>query len=98
MGMSFESYILGQFEYMMMKNFRKLSLDVQLDLLDVCGILLMECKGLRVGMTLFSFGNFYVEVFSELENERIIMINAFDDVESLEPYLQQIDISELAVF
>ena len=78
---------------MVLKSFRKLNREVQIDLLKVCGILLMECKGLRVVMRLFCFHDFYVEVFSDQQRGRIIMINAFEDTECLEPYLQQIDIS-----
>jgi hypothetical protein len=44
---------------------------------------------------LYAFLDYYVEVFRGQENNKIIMIQAFDDTECLEPYLEQIDISEL---
>ena len=46
-------------------------------------------------MRLFHFYTFYVEVYSQPENNEIIMINAFDDTAQLDHYLTEIDISPL---
>jgi hypothetical protein len=68
---------------------------MQLNLLNSDGIMLVECRGMRVTMELYSFFDYYVEIFRGQENNKIIMIHAFDDTECLEPYLEQIDISQL---
>lgn len=81
----------------MLRSFRKLNRETQLKLLHGCGIFLMECKGHRVVMQLFQFYTFYVEIICDIIHRKVIMINAFDDTELLHPYLDQIDISELAL-
>ncbi|HJW16398.1 MAG TPA: hypothetical protein VJ499_04730 [Flavisolibacter sp.] len=80
---------------MILRDFKRLKRSLQLELLDTEGIMLVECRGLRVTMELYSFRNYYVEVFRGQENNKIIMIQAFNDTECLEPYLEQIDISGL---
>lgn len=77
------------------KGFRRLSRALQLELIMVSGILLVECRRLNMIMRLFHFYTFYVEVYSQPENNDIIMINAFDDTSQLDHYLLEIDISPL---
>ncbi|SHF21229.1 hypothetical protein [Flavisolibacter ginsengisoli] len=80
---------------MILRDFKRLKRSLQLELLETEGIMLVECRGLRVTMELYAFLDYYVEVFRGQENDKIIMIQAFDDTECLEPYLEQIDISGL---
>jgi hypothetical protein len=80
---------------MLLRDFKRLKRSLQLELLDSEGVMLVECRGLRVTMELYSYLNYYVEIYRSQENNKIIMIQAFDDTECLEPYLEQIDISAL---
>jgi hypothetical protein len=80
---------------MLLRDFKRLTRSLQLNLLNSDGVMLVECRGMRVTMELYSFFDYYVEIFRGHDNNKIIMIHAFDDTECLEPYLEQIDISQL---
>jgi len=80
---------------MNLRNFRKLGRDDQLKMIKADGVLLLHCRGLRVAMKLYALYDYYIELCYGQDVSKLIMINAFDDVEGLEPYLAYIDISTL---
>ena len=75
--------------------FNSLDTDMQLDLVMNYGINLTYSRKFNLNVFLFQFSDFYVEVFSKLEDDELTMIRAFEDTDSLDPYLKTIDISAL---
>ena len=55
----------------------------------------MSFKKYNVIIKLFQLDNFYAEVYSFDEDDKIAMINAFEDTKYLEPYLENVDVSML---
>lgn len=78
-----------------MKSFSRLKRWQQLDLLKRFAITLVVCERLKFVVSLYELYDFYVEVYTIQESGEVIMVSAFKDTKSLEPYLEQIDISEL---
>ena len=77
------------------EQFNRLDRDKQLDYVMKFGILLIECKRFKFALRLFQLHHLYVEVYSTEKRGEIVSINAFEDVDDLEPYLSTIDISEV---
>lgn len=80
---------------MSLASFNRLRTEAQLEMLMHVGVLLVECKRNHRTLRLFFLHRFYVEVVASSENGRIIKISAFEDIERLEPYLHEIDLSSL---
>ena len=80
---------------MHLEKFNKLSQERQLDIIIMMGVMLIECRRFNFTLRLFQISRFYIEVYSMEGSGEVIAINAFEDTESLENYLEQIDISEL---
>jgi hypothetical protein len=80
---------------MLLEKFNRLSQAKQLDVTMMMGVLLMECRRFNFTLRLFQLLQFYIEIYSMEESGEIIAINAFEDLDSLETYLEQIDISPL---
>lgn len=80
---------------MNIEKFNRLSQEKQLDITMMMGVLLIECRRFNFTLRLFQIHSFYIEVYSMEESGEVIAINAFEDIENLETYLEQIDISEL---
>jgi hypothetical protein len=67
----------------------------QLEVLHRNGTLLLEVERMGLILRLFSVSDFYVELYCVPSDGTIIMLNAFTEVNDLEPYLDEIDISGL---
>lgn len=80
---------------MLLEKFNRLSQEKQLDITMMMGVMLMECRRFNFTLRLFQIYRFYIEIYSMEESGEIIAINAFEDIDSLETYLEQIDISTL---
>ena len=80
---------------MHLEKFNRLTQEKQLDITMVMGVLLMECRRFNFTLRLFQLHKFYIEIYSMEESGEVIAINAFEDIASLETYLDQIDISTL---
>ncbi len=78
-------------------KFNSISQDKQLDVTMTLGVLLIECRRFNFTLRLFQIQKFYIEVYSTEESGEVIAINAFEDIDSLDSYLEQIDISKLVV-
>lgn len=81
--------------YMRLDDFNRMDQYQQLREVWERGTLLFETRRYNVYVYLFQLGKFYVELCTLKRNDKVIMINAFDDTKSLEPYLDEIDISSL---
>jgi len=56
----------------------------------VMGRKLGDCK-----VYLYSTGEFFIEVYYSINYKKVLMINAFNDALSLEPYLETISLNDL---
>lgn len=59
------------------------------------GVFLSKRKSCDLGIYLFQLGSFYVELVYLLKTRQMEWVNAFENTDLLEPYLQQIDISQI---
>jgi hypothetical protein len=55
-------------------------------------IYLMSYTQYNVVIRLFQLDNFYVEIYSFDEDGKIAMINAFEDLKQLDPYLERLEL------
>ena len=58
------------------------------------GVFLTSYKQYNVIIRLFQVDGYYAEIFS-FEDGKIAMINAFEDLKYLDPYLERMDVSPL---
>ena len=79
----------------MFHKFKMLSQQKQLNLIRGKGVFLMGYKQYNVNMRLFQIDGYYAEIFSFDDDGKIAMINAFEDVKYLDPYLDRMDLSPL---
>lgn len=79
----------------MYQEFKLLSQQKQLKMIRLKGVFLMSYQQYNVIMKLFQIDGYYAEVFSFDENGKIAMINAFEDLKHLDPYLERINVSVL---
>jgi hypothetical protein len=56
----------------------------------IIGRKLGDCK-----VYLYHSGSFFIEVYYSIEYKKVLMINAFNDFLSLEPYLETISLADL---
>ena len=77
------------------EKFNQLQQDRQLGLLKTSAVLLVECRRFNLSLKLYQVEKFYVELYSNEETGEVVAINAFEDLNNLESYLEQIDISEV---
>ena len=75
-------------------NFNSLDRKDQYTAILENGVYLMERKEASIKYLLFQIENFYVEVRCTADNT-IKALESFYDVDELEPYLNQIDISKV---
>lgn len=80
---------------MRLEKFNSLNQERQLSTTMMMGVLLVECRRFNFTLKLFQICSFYIEVYSMEESGEVIAINAFEDIDSLESYLEKIDISTL---
>lgn len=80
---------------MTLQQFRAASCEVQEKLVKRWGVFLMERKSLGVSVLLFQLDGFYVEVFYDATTSTVSFIKSFNDMDGIEAYLINIDISNL---
>lgn len=56
------------------------------------GVYLMSYKQYNIIIRLFQLDTFYVEVYSFDEDGKIAMVNAFEDMKQLDPYLERLEL------
>jgi len=70
--------------------------DLQTQLLSVDGVCLDLVRNCRnISVELYSLYQFYVEIFFDKATEEPLYLKAFNKLELLDPYLDQVDIAEL---
>ena len=74
--------------------FNHLDPHLQLDLVMAQGLTIGKAKKYNLHLNLFQFCEFYIEMLSKEDNDELVTIRAFDDMDHLEPYLEKIDISD----
>jgi hypothetical protein len=80
-------------------NFKKLDYEVQLHFLYGSGVNLELYRTINEQeVVLYSLGNFYVEIYFNSQITRVLQLKPFHSVKKLEPYLPNVDISEIEGF
>jgi hypothetical protein len=77
------------------QDFRVMDFEKKCDLVTYNGQYLVyrflgECK-----VFLYAIDDFFIEVFYSPKYQKVLMINAFDQVAGLDPYLETISLSDL---
>jgi hypothetical protein len=80
---------------MRLEEFYTLDHDKQFLITFSSGIFLSDRKQDECSIRLFQVDDFYVEIVSLTVSGKVLMIKSFKDDDRLEPYLAQIDISDL---
>jgi murein L,D-transpeptidase YafK len=80
---------------MTIQQFRATSQYVQKSMIKLHGTFLLKRKTAETYAYLFQVDGFYAEVFFNEHNGNILEIKAFDNTDELEPYLDEVDISEV---
>jgi hypothetical protein len=91
-GIPFAAIMLS-IPFMTLQQFRAASCEMQEKLVKQKGVFLMERKSLGVSVLLFQVDGFYVEVFYNASTTSVSFIKSFDDMDGIEAYLTNIDIS-----
>ena len=76
-------------------QFSYYSPEVQFETIQERGIFLLTLHHKKLRTYLFALDAFYVEVAQQQHNDQLYSIRSFDDINQLDPYLPQIDISLL---
>ena len=76
-------------------QFKLLSLFDKGEVLYEHGVHISERKDAEFGYVLYQLNNFYVEVKYSIEGNKIMSLNVFSTTTELEPYLPNIDISNM---
>jgi hypothetical protein len=80
---------------MNLQQFRSASREVQEKLVKCKGVFLMERKSLGISVLLYQIDGFYVEVFYNTATELVSFVKSFEDMDGIEAYLHNIDITEV---
>jgi hypothetical protein len=80
-----------------LQDFRVMPFEKKCDVITYAGQFISyrslgECKAF-----LYHTNGFFIEIFFSTAHEKILMINAFDEIVGLNPYLEQIHVDELGV-
>jgi len=76
-------------------TFNKLDIEKQIDLTMSEAVFLTQAKKYNLHLYLFQMDQFYIEMYSKEQSGQIISIRAFDEMEHLDIYLQEIDITTM---
>lgn len=80
---------------MTLLQFRSLSCDIQRQVVQKSGIYLLCHTNEDSIEKLYQVNGFYVVLFFDLRMSAVTRIDCFDDPNRLEPYLRQVDVSEV---
>lgn len=79
-------------------QFSRLPAEVQLDELNAAGVALDLAYSLQAAeAVLFAYDDFYVEMLVARHTDEILALKSFRSLKRLEPFLHQVDISEITV-
>ena len=82
---------------LLLSTFNKFSTDEQVDFALSKGNYVSEISKFNITMRLFDCRCFYVEIWSQEPMGTVFQVRAFDDMQELEPYLEQVDLRELGL-
>lgn len=80
---------------MTFEQFCSLPKDMQRKVVKHYGVFLFGRTGVGVNVMLYQVESFYVEIFFDEKMSEALRIKGFEDTKLLEPYLRQIDVTEL---
>ena len=80
---------------MTLSQFSTLPKDIQAHLTKQKGIFIAARETKYALVKLYQVEGFYVELYHDKRLACISIVNSFDDINRLSPYLQKIDVSEL---
>ncbi len=80
---------------MTLNEFRSRSKYVQQLIVKHHGVFLSQRKSTDQDILLFQIDGFYVEVAYERRSQKATLLQSFDDLDQLEPYLQKINVLTL---
>lgn len=80
---------------MTLHHFKALSQENQRKILLQHGVFLAERRTETFSIMLFELNGIYIELFFLNESDEIFYIKSFDCTDELEPYLTEIDLSQL---
>lgn len=80
---------------MTVNQFDSINLEEQRQVVLLKGEYLSSRETTCFAVNLYAVEGFYVEVFFWKRNYELAMVRSFDSVEKLEPYLEEIEISEI---
>jgi hypothetical protein len=90
------SFTTKTFPMYTFQQFKALPAELQLDELGLNGVSLdLDCNLQGSEAVLFAYSDFYVELVVAKHTDDILCVNCFRGLDMLEPYLDQIDISEI---
>lgn len=76
-------------------DFRLMTFEKKCDLITFGGSYLAQRTLDDCNVFLYQANSFFIEVFYSARHKRVLMINAFDKIFGLDPYLEKISIGEL---
>ena len=80
---------------MTLNQFNQLSAEGQRQTVLLNGVFLAAHETRHSIILLYQVDGFYIEVFSCKKEQAIVMVRAFESTEQLEPYLDEIDVTEM---
>ena len=76
-------------------DFRVMPFEKKCDVITFQGSYLLQRSLGDCKVFLYSFEDFYIEVFFSPKFQKVLMINAFDKIVGLAPYLEMISLEDL---
>jgi hypothetical protein len=80
---------------MILQLFNTLEQEQQVTVLQKRGSLLATKATNSLRIALYQIDGFYVEVYSKKKGDKVLCVNSFLDMDRLDPYLEEIDLSDI---
>ncbi|MCX8492270.1 MAG: hypothetical protein ORN54_14520, partial [Cyclobacteriaceae bacterium] len=79
-----------------LENFKMASFEEKCDLVIANSNYITSRKIADTKIYLYHTGKFFIEVYYSSKHKKVLTINAFDDVNGMEPYADNVSLEELA--
>lgn len=79
------------------EDFKMASFEKKCDLVIAASNYITSRKLADTKIYLYHTGEFFIEVYYSSKYKKVLMINAFDDMAGMEPYLESVSLRELAL-
>jgi hypothetical protein len=80
-----------------LEDFRVMNFEKKCDVITFCANYLLQRRLADCKVFLYSAEGFFIEVFYSPRHQKVLMINAFEKITGLEPYLDRISLEDLTV-